>query len=950
MLFLNPLLLFGLAGVLVPVILHLIRKQSAKPYDWGAMRFLFDTVAARRKRMEWEDFLLMVARCLLIALIALAVSRPFVPPDSQIPWLFVLPLGLLGVAFLGGSFVLSSLKATWLMRLIALVLIGGAGFISWQEKNLNLSRFQTSPRRDVALVIDGSTSMLIQTNGQTAFARAVEEARQFVKEAPTGTAFSVVLGGPAPEMRTGNPLTHRADVLDVLNQLEPVGGPFRAHEALGVATLTLAEGRAATKDIVVFTDQQRLGWQLESTTAWGNLGDAWEGLPAKPRLLVRSFPPPEDLRNVSISAIELSREIVGTDREVMIRVRVENTGTEVITPGLLKVTVGNKELESKGVGQLIPGEEEVIDYRHRFSEAGPQVIKAVLESKDDLSGDDVSERVLWVKKTLPILIVEGNSGASFFDRAGGYLGLALAPAENDTSVFVDPRVVEAGAFASETLENDTVVVLADVARLPSGAAGKLVDFVLKGGGLWILAGPNAEEEFYQKWQGGDGPVVPLKLGEMTLPENGVRVAPGTFDHPVLRIFKDAAGSDLSEGVIVGYRKSSDLVAGAQAAARYADGEIFMATRSYGHGRVVVTTTGLDARMGSLPARPSFVPLVHELTNWLAGGKGVELNVKASWSPTLSLPTGGGLRATYLKGKNGEKGEMLNRVDSAIDFNWSGNPPEKGLQADEFIVKWEGSLLPPQSGEYYFEAIADDEFQLWVDGDEVLKVSGGKKMSQAVKLVAGQVVSIRAKFEEQWGEAHVSLSWKRPDGEMEVVPASAFLAVIEDEEDVVLATSRAVDPKGRERDLFATQGRRGRLLEVEGAALPGQYQLAVPAGLRSDVGGEEKLPLVVMREGGESRFERWNEDDRNLIRREIVFMELSSIENMLSVLRGEGFGREIWKVIAIAALVLFFLEGLLARWVSKSRKAGEEVRVDFEKRDEVPAEFLKSVAQTKGGAR
>ncbi|MDB4417327.1 BatA domain-containing protein, partial [Akkermansiaceae bacterium] len=63
MLFLNPWILLGLAGVLIPVILHLIRSKAAKPYDWGAMRFLFDTVATRRKRMEWEDFLLMVTRC-----------------------------------------------------------------------------------------------------------------------------------------------------------------------------------------------------------------------------------------------------------------------------------------------------------------------------------------------------------------------------------------------------------------------------------------------------------------------------------------------------------------------------------------------------------------------------------------------------------------------------------------------------------------------------------------------------------------------------------------------------------------------------------------------------------------------------------------------------------------------------------------------------------------------
>ena len=85
MLFRNPVLLAGLVGVLIPVILHLIRRQAAKPYDWGAMRFLFDTVAARRRRMEWEDFLLMIARCLLIALIVLAVARPFVPPNSGIP-------------------------------------------------------------------------------------------------------------------------------------------------------------------------------------------------------------------------------------------------------------------------------------------------------------------------------------------------------------------------------------------------------------------------------------------------------------------------------------------------------------------------------------------------------------------------------------------------------------------------------------------------------------------------------------------------------------------------------------------------------------------------------------------------------------------------------------------------------------------------------------------------
>ncbi|MDB4436137.1 BatA domain-containing protein, partial [Akkermansiaceae bacterium] len=249
MLFLNPWLLIGLAGVLIPVILHLIRSQAAKPYDWGAMRFLMDTIVTRRKRMEWEDLLLMVTRCLLLALLALALARPFSPPDSQVPWLFVLPFALLGIAAFGGSFVLLQKKAKWIARGLGILCVLLAAGAIWFEKQWNLKRFQLSGRRDVALVIDGSTSMSLTSEGKSSFERSVEEAKELVKNAPRGTAFSVILGGPAPELLTATPLNHRADVLEVLDSLQPIGGPFRALEALGVATLTLAEGSGASKDL-----------------------------------------------------------------------------------------------------------------------------------------------------------------------------------------------------------------------------------------------------------------------------------------------------------------------------------------------------------------------------------------------------------------------------------------------------------------------------------------------------------------------------------------------------------------------------------------------------------------------------------------------------------------------------------------------------------------------------
>ena len=140
MLFLNSWLLAGLVAVTIPVIIHLVRRQAAKPLDWGAMRFLFDTLSVRRRKMEWEDLLLMATRCLLLALIALAIARPFLTPDSQIPWMFVLPAALAGVALMGASYVLSSGKARWITRGIAVILLLTALSLGWWEKVFNLRR------------------------------------------------------------------------------------------------------------------------------------------------------------------------------------------------------------------------------------------------------------------------------------------------------------------------------------------------------------------------------------------------------------------------------------------------------------------------------------------------------------------------------------------------------------------------------------------------------------------------------------------------------------------------------------------------------------------------------------------------------------------------------------------------------------------------------------------
>ena len=74
--FLNPWLLAGIAGIASPIIIHLLAKKQIKRVVWAAMRFLKATVDRNKRKMNIEDILLLVLRCLILALLAFALARP----------------------------------------------------------------------------------------------------------------------------------------------------------------------------------------------------------------------------------------------------------------------------------------------------------------------------------------------------------------------------------------------------------------------------------------------------------------------------------------------------------------------------------------------------------------------------------------------------------------------------------------------------------------------------------------------------------------------------------------------------------------------------------------------------------------------------------------------------------------------------------------------------------
>ncbi len=76
-LLLAPLGLAALAALLVPLLIHLRRRTEQVPIDFAALRWL-ESRPRPRRRLRFDEWLLLALRLLLIALLALLLARPAV--------------------------------------------------------------------------------------------------------------------------------------------------------------------------------------------------------------------------------------------------------------------------------------------------------------------------------------------------------------------------------------------------------------------------------------------------------------------------------------------------------------------------------------------------------------------------------------------------------------------------------------------------------------------------------------------------------------------------------------------------------------------------------------------------------------------------------------------------------------------------------------------------------
>jgi hypothetical protein len=145
----------------------------------------------------------------------------------------------------------------------------------------------------------------------------------------------------------------------------------------------------------------------------------------------------------------------------------------------------------------------------------------------------------------------------------------------------------------------------------------------------------------------------------------------------------------------------------------------------------------------------------------------------------------GLQAEYFASGRfqGDKKLDFNRVDPVVDFDFGEDvpPDSKFEKKGEFSIRWQGSIIAPETGDYEFVIRTDNGFQFWLNHSQIPFIDGkvrsgdDAEFRQTMFMIGGRPYPMRLDFFKFNGKsAEMHLRWKAPHKTEETIP-ERFLA-------------------------------------------------------------------------------------------------------------------------------------------------------------------------------
>ena len=138
----------------------------------------------------------------------------------------------------------------------------------------------------------------------------------------------------------------------------------------------------------------------------------------------------------------------------------------------------------------------------------------------------------------------------------------------------------------------------------------------------------------------------------------------------------------------------------------------------------------------------------------------------------------GLRGQYF-GARRFGNRVIDRLDPGVHFDFKTGSPDPKIKPEEFSIRWEGSVLAPETGDYDFIVRAENGFRLWVNDETKPLIDAGVRSGKevertgTVRLLGGRAYPIRLDFfkskQAKEKTAAVALEWKPPYGTAGPIP-------------------------------------------------------------------------------------------------------------------------------------------------------------------------------------
>lgn len=566
---LQPAMLWLLAAVAIPVVIHLYNRKRAVKRRFPALEFLLASNRKLARRLKIRQLLLLALRIGVFAMLPLAIARPY---------------------------ILSERGTTADEKLPAAVVI----------------------------VLDDSASMQQRTGGTRAWDVASDAvASRLAALRAYDEAALILASRPDEPFPGGTTLTDDPRPLrDALEAATPTEAHVDLRRALEVARDLALSSELPVRRVVLVTDRGRgsfpdpLGEDLFKGSATVELVDVLSPHDAQP--------------NLAVVDASFARDPAGAADTWEIRGTIQGFGLSAPRETEVELLVDGQVVASTAVNLAADGAPVPVTFTHRIESAAQgagsdQVARVTLRLADggSLPLDDERHLVIAAAREVRVLLVNGDPRAIAQQDELFFLERALRPGPRSRSTLV-PRIATPEAMLPSDIEAADVVVLANVASLGAGQIAALEKFVRGGGGLLITVGERVDPTVYNRIFAEllPKPLRTIKrLADPDDPDAAIKVTRldrADFTHAVMRPFSLPGGESLQQVAASSYMLlEPDSRTEARIVASFADGAPAMVERTVGAGRVMILTTSVDRDWSNLPLSKTFVPLMQRLTGYLA---------------------------------------------------------------------------------------------------------------------------------------------------------------------------------------------------------------------------------------------------------------------------------------------------------------------------------------------